>query len=96
MKNYIGCKIVAAEPMDEFTFASTIRNTVDAVEIQEDGSSKPGYHILYPDGYHSWCPKNVFEEAYREISKQEEWLQKGIAGVKIEEFATPIKLVEEK
>ncbi|QNR51736.1 hypothetical protein Xoosp14_45 [Xanthomonas phage Xoo-sp14] len=28
---------------------------------------KPGYGVQYPDGYSSWSPKDVFEEAYVEI-----------------------------
>jgi hypothetical protein len=27
--------------------------------------------IIYPDGYVSWSPKEVFEAAYREISVDE-------------------------
>ena len=45
MKNYIGVKIVKAEPQEK------------------DG--RPGYKVLYPDGYVSWSPKDVFEKAYR-------------------------------
>lgn len=26
---------------------------------------EPGYRVRYPDGYESWSPKDVFEEAYR-------------------------------
>jgi hypothetical protein len=26
-----------------------------------------GYKVLYPDGYVSWSPKEVFEEAYRPV-----------------------------
>lgn len=29
---------------------------------EKDG--KPGYGLRYPDGYISWSPKDVFEEAY--------------------------------
>lgn len=29
---------------------------------------KDGYRVVYPDGYESWSPKDVFEEAYREAS----------------------------
>lgn len=28
---------------------------------------KEGYKVVYPDGYVSWSPKEVFEEAYRTI-----------------------------
>ncbi len=47
MKNYIGVKIVKAEPQEK--------------------NGKPGYKVKYPDGYVSWSPKDVFEEAYREL-----------------------------
>ena len=30
-------------------------------------NGKPGYKVVYPDGYVSWSPKDVFEEAYREL-----------------------------
>lgn len=45
MKNYIGVKIVKAEPQEK------------------DGIK--GYRIMYPDGYVSWSPKDVFESAYK-------------------------------
>lgn len=51
MRQYIGAKIVMAEP--------EIRQLPLTVE------PKKGYKILYPDGYVSWCPKEAFEEAYR-------------------------------
>ena len=36
---------------------------VKAVPQEKDG--KPGYKVVYPDGYVSWSPKDVFEKAYR-------------------------------
>jgi hypothetical protein len=33
-----------------------------------------GYKVIYPDGYESWSPKSVFEQAYREISDLEKSL----------------------
>ena len=33
--------------------------------MEKDG--KPGYKVKYKDGYESWSPKEVFEEAYREL-----------------------------
>lgn len=47
MKNYIGVKIVKAEP--------------------QTNDGKAGYKIVYPDGYVSWSPQDVFEKAYREL-----------------------------
>lgn len=33
-----------------------------AFESEKDG--QPGYGVIYPDGYQSWSPKEVFEAAY--------------------------------
>jgi len=30
----------------------------------EEYAGKPGYVVRYPDGYQSWSPKEVFEDAY--------------------------------
>lgn len=54
MKNYVGVKIVKAEPM------------------KKDGL--PGYRVRYKDGYESWSPKAVFEEAYRELKDEVEFI----------------------
>ena len=43
-----------------------------AWEQEEDG--KPGYAVKYADGYISWSPKEVFEEAYRPVSEGEKSL----------------------
>lgn len=32
---------------------------------------KDGYKVMYPDGYFSWSPKSVFENAYRKITQGE-------------------------
>lgn len=37
---------------------------VEAEPQEKDG--KQGYKVAYKDGYVSWSPKDVFEEAYRE------------------------------
>lgn len=52
MRQYIGTKIVMAEHRHE------LNNPVES-------DPADGYVIHYPDGYVSWCPKEVFEEAYR-------------------------------
>lgn len=38
-------------------------------QISDGGED--GYMVIYPDGYVSWSPKGVFEEAYRRISEFE-------------------------
>lgn len=42
---------------------------IHAEPLDLDG--KPGYRVVYPDGYRSWSPKVVFESAYREITQDE-------------------------
>ena len=49
MQKYIGTKIIEAEPMSR----------------GQGGKAEDGYKVRYPDGYESWSPKGVFEEAYR-------------------------------
>lgn len=47
MRQYIGTKIIHAEPMEK--------------------NGREGYKVVYaPDGYESWSPKDVFEDAYRQ------------------------------
>ena len=64
MKQYIGTKIIQAEPayrVDGKVFAK--ENIVPYGYKIEDG-----YKVVYPDGYESWSPKDVFEASYRETS----------------------------
>ena len=61
MKQYIGTKIIKAEPayrVDGKVFVKA--NIVPSGVHIEDG-----YKVVYPDGYESWSPKDVFESAYR-------------------------------
>ncbi len=61
MKDYIGVKVVAAEPMSRGEYNAYRGWKIPSDENPED----EGYHIRYPDGYESWCPKKQFYEAYR-------------------------------
>ena len=36
---------------------------------KESQTGKSGYEVIYPDGYTSWCPKDVFEAAYMETTR---------------------------
>lgn len=76
MSKFIGVKMVEAVPMTAQTAKSkgykvstnhyyTNNNGQDKNFIDYD--FKEGYEITYPDGYKSWCPKDVFEEANRPI-----------------------------
>lgn len=35
---------------------------IEATPADKDGL--PGYNVIYPDGYSSWSPQDVFENAY--------------------------------
>ena len=61
MKDYIGVKVVAAEPMSRGEY-----NEYRGWKIPSDENpADEGYHIRYSDEYESWCPKKQFYEAYR-------------------------------
>lgn len=77
MEQYIGTKIVQAEPaykltgpgVNEVIPASECLNAEDvagcAVETIEGVAAEEGYKVVYEGGYESWSPKEVFEKAYR-------------------------------
>lgn len=52
MKQYIGTKLIQAEPCPAW------RDSAD------HKIGDPGYKVRYADGYESWSPKDVFEWAY--------------------------------
>ena len=70
MERYIGTKIIAAEPMSEAEFAQVVR-PLGTIRIDSQGNSRPGYKVVYEDGYTSWSPQEVFERAYRRITDAE-------------------------
>lgn len=61
MKQYIGTKMIDAYPMARGAYNEYRGWTIPACENPNDD----GYLIRYADGYESWSPKNVFEDAYR-------------------------------
>ena len=62
MEKYIGTKMLQARPMTRGAYNVYRGWTIPANENPED----EGYLVsYYPDGYESWSPKEVFEEAYR-------------------------------
>lgn len=64
METYIGTKIVDAEPAVRLDGKHVQPNDWP---IPEGAEVEEGYRVIYPDGYESWSPKDVFEEAYRPI-----------------------------
>ncbi|MBQ4199546.1 MAG: DUF2829 domain-containing protein [Kiritimatiellae bacterium] len=59
MKKYIRCHIVEAKPMTRGDYNKYRGWKIPADENPAD----EGYHVVYPDGYESWCPKAQFEKA---------------------------------
>ena len=69
MKQYIGSKIVNAVPEYRCHRPGHLFQYVPLGNIVPAGwDAEEGYRIEYQDGYRSWCPKDVFEEAYRETT----------------------------
>lgn len=69
MKQYIGTKMIQAEPAFRVStgdFNNVIHPKIYAVPEDRTGQTwEDGYKVVYPDGYVSWSPKDVFEAAYR-------------------------------
>ena len=62
MSKFIGVKMVEAVPM---TASEALQK--DYRVVQNGTIIAPtteGYEVTYPDGYKSWCPKDVFESSY--------------------------------
>ena len=65
LKTFVGVKMIQAKPMNYHQFLSEVKNVNEAVAKHEVyGEDKEGYLVVYPDGYKSWSPKDVFEAAY--------------------------------
>lgn len=49
MQYFVGTKLIQAEP---------------EIKTNPGGQVSEGYRVVYSDGYESWSPKDIFEEAY--------------------------------
>ena len=69
MKNYLRVHLVQAEPM---TRGEHLKSK-NLAFIPAPGTSEddPGYLVVYPDGYCSWCPKAAFEKQGFEIQRDD-------------------------
>lgn len=67
MKQYIGTKMVRAEPCYRFVHEMEQQYEYAGLGDIIPGGAKAeeGYRVRYEDGYISWSPKDVFEKAYR-------------------------------
>ena len=59
MKKYIGLKVVKAEPMTMTEAQKVLGRELKPAIAEEDG-----FLVEYKDGYKSWSPASVFNEAY--------------------------------
>lgn len=60
MEEYIGTKIVKAEPMKLGDYNDHRGWTIP----EDEDPEREGYLVKYQDDYVSWSPKEIFEEAY--------------------------------
>lgn len=69
MKQYIGTKMIKAEPALRATTV-TGEKIIVSVDYPLDRAwvLEVGYRVVYEDGYESWSPEDVFEKAYRETN----------------------------
>jgi len=63
MKTYIGTKTVKAEPMTVADAEKVLGRKIDMTKHPEDKGK--GYLVEYEDGFKSFSPKSVFENAYK-------------------------------
>lgn len=59
-KTYTGTKTIKAMPMEKDEAEKVLGKYITPATPGTDG-----YLVEYPDGYRSWSPKKVFEDAYR-------------------------------
>ncbi len=88
MKKYIGTKLIEAEPM---TLGAYNVHRGWQIPANED-PEKEGYLVRYPDGYESWSPKEIFDQAYLAVEDNKE-LPSGVSiGPKmVKEFISSIE-----
>lgn len=64
MKQYIGIKVVKAVPMTVEQAEFVLGRKID---MSKHENEKEGYLVEYEDGYRSFSPKSVFENAYEPV-----------------------------
>lgn len=83
MRKYIGMKLVEAEPAWRTETGRILPGAV--VECAE--AARAGYRVRYTDGYESWSPKAVFEQAYLPLEHDQ--------ALKTDEPSISAKMVED-
>lgn len=64
MEKYIGVKQITAQPMN---LGDYNKSKGWKIPTNED-PLREGYQVTYQDGYVSWSPKEIFEDAYRKTN----------------------------
>jgi len=88
MQKYIGTKLIEASPMRLGEY-----NVYRGWKIPDnENPEKEGYLVRYPDGYESWSPKEIFDQAYLAVEDNKE-LPSGVSiGPKmVKEFISSIE-----
>jgi len=88
MQKYIGTKLIEASPMRLGEY-----NVYRGWKIPDnENPEKEGYLVRYPDGYESWSPKDIFDQAYLAVEDNKE-LPSGVSiGQKmVDEFISSIE-----
>ena len=73
MTQYIGTKRVKGFPMTMKDYFEQSGREIPPGMVKTHGEDAPGYLVEYeptkeqPEGYQSWSPMQVFEDAYREV-----------------------------
>ena len=67
IRNYISVKLIKAEPCKAWK------------DFKGHMTGDEGYKIYYPDGYVSWCPKDIFEAQYLEMQKEDTVTQEDVS-----------------
>lgn len=61
MEKYIGTKVIDAEESTRGEYWESVKYPK---EVRRGNPEQNGYLVIYPDGYVSWSPKEVFEAVY--------------------------------
>lgn len=67
MKKYIGFKMIEAERATRSSISKNVYPHSEPMPDMVKINSEEGYKVVYPDGYVSWSPKEVFEKAYMQV-----------------------------
>lgn len=79
MNKYIGFKMIEADKATRVKSSGQIYAYSEPCPNLEEADCEEGYRVVYPDGYVSWSPKDVFEKAYMQISGDNKITQEDVS-----------------